>query len=395
MGKSLTIALTLLFLCDGMTADAQLFKKWKKKKQQQVEVAEVPQAVNLDTLQLPMADIATCSDNRFNRMAFLGIPLGISAKGFHDRLTAQGFSEPADQQNYYYLYQGTAYGGQLRLILMQSDSTRTVYAVDIEETTIRQTEADVRRRFYELKQQLRELYGDGYVCNSGEQYIINTPLGSVTLHYERTTGGGGFVIGYAIEDAKASRLEDMESGSQGVQGVQGVQGGQEIKENGLVEVVPHADIAGLGQMLLQAATPQRARLVLSLYDYTIGKETAALLPASFRMGDYLAKVSISKKTKMINAVTITANDRADLVKADLELMGYSLTPDPSPIERGGKETGSQGGKEPSYSNGVLTASLQEAADGQLVLTFAKAGSQGAKETRRQGGREPRRGGRRR
>ena len=145
MGKSLTIALTLLFLCDGMTADAQLFKKWKKKKQQQVEVAEVPQAVNLDTLQLPMADIATCSDNRFNRMAFLGIPLGISAKGFHDRLTAQGFSEPADQQNHYYLYQGTAYGGQLRLILMQSDSTRTVYAVDIEETTIRQTEAAVAR----------------------------------------------------------------------------------------------------------------------------------------------------------------------------------------------------------------------------------------------------------
>ena len=341
--------LVLVLLCCCTTADGQLFKKWKKKKIQ-AEAVEVKQTVNLDTLQLAMADIATCPDNKLNRMAFLEIPLGISAKGFHDRLTAQGFAEPADQQNYYYLYQGTAFGSQVRLILMQSDSTRTVYAVDIEETTIRQSETDARRRFMELKKQLQEVYGDGYVCNGGEQYVINTPLGSVTLHYERTTGGGGFVVGYAIEDAKADALAYAEAEDKG-----GEELPRTIHENGLAYVERHADIVGLGQMLLQAATPQKARVVLALYDYTLGKETAAVLPASFRMGDYQAWVSIPKRAKTLNAVTVTANDRADLVKADLERIGY--TP---------QETG--------YSNGVLTATVKEEANGQLSLTFAKPGA---------------------
>lgn len=338
----------MVLLCCCTTADAQLFKKWKKKKIQ-TEAVEVPQRVNLDTLQLAMMDISTCPDNKLNRMAFLGIPLGISAKGFHERLTAQDFIEPADQQNYYYLYQGTAFGSPVRLILMQSDSTRTVYAVDIEETTIRRSEADARRRFMELKQQLQEIYGDGYICYGGEQYVINTPLGSVTLHYERTTGGGGFVVGYAIEDAKADAQAYAEAEDKG-----GEELPRTIREDGLADVELHADIVNLGQMLLQAATPQRARVVLALYDYVIGKETAAVLPASFKMGDYLAKVNISKRAKILSAVTITANDRTDLVRADLERIGY--TP---------QETG--------YSNGVLTATLKEE-NGLLSLTFAKPGA---------------------
>lgn len=355
--RTLFLLVVALLVCN--TAEAQLFKKWKKKKVKTEVAMEQSQVVNTDTLQLPMADISTCRDNRLNRMAFLDIPLGISAKGFHERLTMQGFSEPTDQQGHYYLYQGRALGETVRVILMQSDSTHTVYAVDLEESAIRQSESEVRRRFQEVKQELTKVYGKGYVCNNGEQYVINTQLGTVTLHYERTTGGGGFVVGYAIEDAKADAQAFAEAEWQAAE-----EQPRRITERGLAEMLLHSDMAGIAQLVMQAGTPQKARAALAVYDYTVGRETAAVLPAEFLMGDYKAKVSIGKKARAITSVTVTANDTPELVKADLLRMGYTE-------------------KEGSYTNGVLNAKLQTAADNTLTLTMSRPGTaKSAKPVRR-------------
>lgn len=345
--QRILLLVALIVTCSTI-ADAQLFKKSKKKKKKQVEVVAAPQEVNRDSLQLPMADIATCQDNWLNRNAFLGIPLGITGKGFHNRLVAKGFTEPAHQQNFYYLYQGQCLGKNVRVNLMKSDSTGMVYAVSVEEVQAGQTEADARQRFQELKKQLRPVYGDGYVANGGEEYIMNSPLGSATLHYERMTGGAGYSVGYFIDDAKAyaQAWQEMEDRT-------GEEQPRRLDVNGLADTIRHADIAELAHALMQAGVPQKAKALLATYDYQTERETAVLLPAVFKMGGYYqARVSITKRGKTITAVTMTANDTQELVVADLMRMGYTV-----------QGTG--------YGNGVYQATLTQNAKGLLVLTVTK------------------------
>ncbi|MBQ7471480.1 MAG: hypothetical protein IJS97_03545 [Prevotella sp.] len=341
--------LLALLLSFSLTVDAQLFKKSKKKKKKhQVEVVAPLQEVNRDSLQLPMADIAICQDNWLNRNAFLGIPLGITGKGFHQRLVAKGFAEPAHQQNYYYLYQGQCRGKDVRVNLMKSDSTGMVYAVSVEEVQVGLTEAEARLRFQELKKQLRQEYGPGYVANSGEEYVVNSPLGSVTLHYERMTGGAGYSVGYFIDDAKAyaQAYKEMEDKT-------GEELPRKLDANGLADTIRHSDMAELTHALLVAATPQKAKALLAAYDYQLERETAVLLPAVFKMGDYYqARASVTKRGKTVTAVSIVANDTEELVTADLQRMGYT-------------------GEGPTYSNGAFKSTLSRNAKGLLVLTISK------------------------
>ena len=346
--RVLLLLAALLACC--VTADAQLFKKLKKKKKKQpVEaVAEVQPAVNTDSLQMAMADIRTCADNHFNRNAFLGIPMGISAKGFHTRLVAQGFSEPAHQQNYFYLYQGKAFGADARLYLLKSDSTAMVYGVSVEETAAGLTEQSARQRFQELKEQLSKVYGDGYVCSRGEEYVITTPLGAVSLHYERVAGGGGYSIGYQIDDAKAYSDAYREMADPA-----GEELPRDIDAGGLADTPCHSAIAELAQLLMLAGSPQKAKPLLATYDYKVGRETAAQLPATFSMGNgYQARATITKRGKAITAVAITANDRAELVRDDLLRLGFT-------------EEGT------TFVSGSLKATLTQNKQEQQVLSMSR------------------------
>ena len=82
---------TLALVCQS--ADAQFFKKLFKKKAKTEAKAPVAADGIDDDAQLALADIASCSDNRNNRNAFLNIPLGIKADRFEKLLLQQGFVE--------------------------------------------------------------------------------------------------------------------------------------------------------------------------------------------------------------------------------------------------------------------------------------------------------------
>ena len=284
----------LVLVCQS--ADAQFFKKLFKKKAKTEAKAPVAADGIDDDAQLALADIASCSDNRNNRNAFLNIPLGIKADRFEKQLLQQGFVERKNegaQTSKTYYYEGEVYGAKSLITLAVSEQTGRVYAVDVEDQTIYPSEQAVKQRFANLKKELVKVYGGGFIDNQGEAYTIQSRLGTVNMHYYQE------MEDKAYETAPRTIAE------------------------GLAEACGHTDLVGLGVKLLQNKTVKCAQEILLSYDYSLGKTTNKALSASLTIGDYKVVASLTRRKQTITAITLTANDNLAAVCRDLETNGFT------------------------------------------------------------------------
>ena len=310
--------LALALVCQS--ADAQFFKKLFKKKAKTEAKAPVAADGIDDDAQLALADIASCSDNRNNRNAFLNIPLGIKADRFEKLLLQQGFVERKNegaQTSKTYYYEGEVYGAKSLITLAVSEQTGRVYAVDVEDQTVYPSEQAVKQRFASLKKELVKVYGGGFIDNQGEAYTIQSRLGTVNMHYERNSLAACYTIGFALDDAKAYEMayQEMED--------KAYETAPRTITDGLAEACNHTDLVGLGVKLLQNKTVKGAQEILLSYDYSLGKTTNKALSASLTIGDYKVVASLTRRKQTITAITLTANDNLAAVYRDLETNGFT------------------------------------------------------------------------
>jgi phage antirepressor YoqD-like protein len=345
MKKLLMIGLALALVSEP--AEAQFFKKLFKKKRAKTEQKAAPKTDGIDdAVQTALVDVTTLTDNSNNRNAFLGIPLGIKAERFEQLLLEQGFAErkPEGKQTAKsYIYDGEVFGVRSTVTLAVTDQSARVYAVDVADETVYNSEKEVVARFLALKGQLQKVYGMGYVDNQGEAYTIQTRLGTVNLHYERGSLSSCYTLSFALDDAKAYRMAYDEMDDKEYETA------PRHIEAGLAEACRHTDLVGLGVKLLQNRTVKGAQNVLRNYDYTVGKLTAKVLPATFQMGDYQAAASLQRRKQGITAITLTAMDDAEAIRKDLQTYGFT----------------SDDGK--TFRQGKMTASVSLDKQGRVVL----------------------------
>lgn len=329
-------------------ADAQFLKKlFKKKAKTEKKASSKADGID-DDAQTAMVDIATLVDNTNNRNAFMGIPLGIKGERFEKQLLEKGFTErkPEGKQTAKsYIYDGEIFGTRATVTLAVSDQTDRVYAVDVTDETIYNSEKDVKARFVQVKKELQQVYGNGYVDNQGEAYTIQTRLGTVNLHYERGSLTSSYSLGFTLDDAKAYQMAYLEMEDKEYETVP-----RKI-EVGLAAACNHTDLVGLGVRLLQNRTVKGAQAMLGSYDYALGKATAKVVPASFKMDNYQATASLARKKQAITVVTLTATDDAEAVCKDLKTYGF--VSDDQKIWRQGK----------------MTAVVSTDKEGRVVLTL--------------------------
>ena len=309
-------------------AEAQFLKKlFKKKAKTERKTTKVADGTD-DSALVAMMDVTALSDNSNNRNAFMGIPLGIMGDRFEKLLLEKGFVERSHEGKY--IYDGEVYGTRAMVTLAVSDQTGRVYAVDVADETIYNSEKAVQKRFQQLKDELRKVYGAGYVDNQGEEYTIQTQLGTINLHYERNSLTSSYSLGFALDDAKAYAMAYAEMEDKEYEAVP-----RKI-ERGLAPACNHTDLVGLGVCLLQNPTVKGAHSVLRSYDYTLGKTTSKMLSASFLMGHYTATALLARRKQSITAITLTATDDIEAVQKDLGTNGF--TSDDQKIWRQGKMT---------------------------------------------------------
>lgn len=346
MKKIVFALLAVALVCQP--ADAQFLKKlFKKKAKTEKKASSKADGID-DDAQTAMVDIATLADNTNNRNAFMGIPLGIKGERFEKQLLEKGFTErkPEGKQTAKsYIYDGEIFGTRATVTLAVSDQTDRVYAVDVTDETIYNSEKDVKARFIQVKKELQQVYGNGYVDNQGEAYTIQTRLGTVNLHYERGSLTNSYSLGFALDDAKAyqmaySEMEDKE-----------YETAPRKIEVGLAAACNHTDLVGLGVRLLQNRTVKGAQAMLGSYDYTLGKATAKVVPASFKMDSYQATASLARKKQAITVVTLTATDDAEAVCKDLKTYGF-VSDD-----------------QKTWRQGKMTAVVSTNKEGRVVLTL--------------------------
>lgn len=331
-----------------LKADAQFFKKlFGKKKEKEVErVEKAPEQ------QTVMLDPATLEDNSNNRNGFMGIPLGIDAEVFDKRMKELGFAaieQKEKQTSKTYKYEGDVFGVKSFVTLNTSEKTNIVYAVDVVDPTVYSTEKAVTKRNTELKNEFVKTYGKGYVNKGGECYTIITQLGSVNLHYERITIGGGFNIGFVADDAKAYKVAYDEMADKDFEASP-----REIVK-GLAPVCNHIDVVGVGVKIMEEQLYSKARTTLTKHDYVLGKATSKALTATYKLpADYSCVLTLGRKGSKVNTVTITANEDKDLVMQDLKRCGF---------EEIGKNT---------YKSGRLRLTWTEDKQGRQVLKFSSA-----------------------
>lgn len=346
MKKIVFAVLAVALVCQP--ADAQFLKKLFKKKAKTEKKASAKADGIDDAVQTAMVDITTLADNTNNRNAFMGIPLGIKGERFEKQLLEKGFAErkPEGKQTAKsYIYDGEVFGARATVTLAVSDQTDRVYAVDVTDEAIYNSEKDVKARFVQVKKELQRVYGNGYVDNQGEAYTIQTRLGTVNLHYERGSLTSSYSLGFALDDAKAyqmaySEMEDKE-----------YETAPRKIEMGLAAACNHTDLVGLGVRLLQNRTVKSAQAMLGSYDYTLGKATAKVVPASFKMDGYQATASLARKKQAITVVTLTATDDAEAVCKDLKTYGF-ISDD-----------------QKTWRQGKMTAVVATDKEGRVVLTL--------------------------
>ncbi len=346
MKKIVFAVLAVALVCQP--ADAQFLKKlFKKKAKTEKKASSKADGID-DDAQTAMVDIATLVDNTNNRNAFMGIPLGIKGERFEKQLLEKGFTErkPEGKQTAKsYIYDGEIFGTRATVTLAVSDQTDRVYAVDVTDETIYNSEKDVKARFVQVKKELQQVYGNGYVDNQGEAYTIQTRLGTVNLHYERGSLTSSYSLGFTLDDAKAYQMAYLEMEDKEYETVP-----RKI-EVGLAAACNHTDLVGLGVRLLQNRTVKGAQAMLGSYDYALGKATAKVVPASFKMDNYQATASLARKKQAITVVTLTATDDAEAVCKDLKTYGF--VSDDQKIWRQGK----------------MTAVVSTDKEGRVVLTL--------------------------
>ena len=148
MKKIVFTLLAVALVCQP--ADAQFLKKLFKKKAKTEKKASVKTDGIDDDAQTAMIDIATLADHTNNRNAFMGIPLGIKGDRFEKQLLEKGFTErkPEGKQTAKsYIYDGEVFGTHSTVTLAVSDQTDRVYAVDVSDGTVYNSEKDVKARF--------------------------------------------------------------------------------------------------------------------------------------------------------------------------------------------------------------------------------------------------------
>ena len=347
MKKIVFALLAVALVCQP--ADAQFFKKLFKKKKAKTEKMATPKTDGIDDeTQTAMADIASLADNTNNRNAFLGIPLGIKGARFEKLLLEKGFVErkPEGKQTAKsYIYDGEVFGARATVTLAVSDQTDRVYAVDVADETIYHSEKDVKARFQVVKEELKKVYGKGYVDNQGEAYTIQTRLGTVNLHYERGSLTSSYSLSFALDDAKAYKMayaemeeKEYETAPRNI-------------ETGLAAPCNHTDVVGLGVRLWQNRTVKGAQTTLQGYDYTLGKATAKVVPATFVMDSYQATASLARRKQAITVVTLTATDDVEAVCKDLKTYGF-VSDD-----------------QKTWRQGKMTAVVTTDKEGRVVLTL--------------------------
>lgn len=347
MKKIVFALLAVALVCQP--ADAQFFKKLFKKKKAKTEKMATPKTDGIDDeAQTAMADIASLADNTNNRNAFLGIPLGIKGARFEKLLLEKGFVErkPEGKQTAKsYIYDGEVFGARATVTLAVSDQTDRVYAVDVADETIYHSEKDVKVRFQVVKEELKKVYGKGYVDNQGEAYTIQTRLGTVNLHYERGSLTSSYSLSFALDDAKAYKMayaemeeKEYETAPRNI-------------ETGLAAPCNHTDVVGLGVRLWQNRTVKGAQTTLQGYDYTLGKATAKVVPATFVMDSYQATASLARRKQAITVVTLTATDDVEAVCKDLKTYGF-VSDD-----------------QKTWRQGKMTAVVTTDKEGRVVLTL--------------------------
>ena len=310
---------TFLFFM-SQPAGAQFLKKlFKKKAKTEKKVVTKTDGID-DAAQTAMLDITTLADNSNNRNAFLGIPLGIKGERFEQLLLEKGFTErkaEGKQTAKSYIYDGEAFGKRVTVTLAVSDLTGRVYAVDVTDETIYNSEKDVKARFQEVKGELQKVYGNGYVDNQGEAYTIQTRLGTVNLHYERGSLTSSYSLGFALDDAKAYKMAYTEMEDKEYESI------PRNIETGLAAPCNHTDLVGLAVCLYQNRTVKGAQTTLRSYDYTLGKATAKAVQATFKMPDYQAIASLTRRKQAITAISLTATDDMEAVCKDLKTYGFT------------------------------------------------------------------------
>ncbi len=345
MKKIIAFAFALMLV--GQPAHAQFWKKiFKKKAKTEKKAATKADGID-DLVQTALADISA-ADNMNNRNAFVGIPLGIKADRFEKLLLEKAYSERQQEGPHTsksYIYSGEVYGEKATVTLAVSEQTARVYAVDVEEEKVYNSEKEVAARFRTLKGMLTDTYGKGFVSRQGETYTIISQLGSVYLHYERGAMSNSYTIGVIFEDAKAYRMAYGEMSDTAYEEK------PRVIANGLASPCRHTDIVGLAVALSGAATQQKAVQVFKNYEYVVGRANARLLPASFQMNDYQASVSVALKRKKVVGVTIVANDEMDAVQRDLQTEGF-VTSD-----------------QKTYRQGKQKVTLSVDKQGRVVLTI--------------------------
>ena len=318
MKKMIFALLSAIMVCQP--ADAQFLKKIFKKKAKTEKKAKKNADGIDDAAQIAMADIATLADNTNNRNAFMGIPLGIKASLFEKQLLEKGFTERVLEGKHTaksYIYDGDVYGTKCTITLAVSDATDRVYAVDVTEDTIYPSLKAVKERFAKVKSELLKVYGHGYVDNQGEAYTIQTQLGTVNLHYERGSLTSSYTCGFALDDAKAYKMAYSEMDDKEYETA------PRTIDAGLAAACNHTDLVGLGVLLYQNRTLKGAQTVLASYDYTVGKATAKVLTASFKMDGYQATASLTRRRQAITTITLTASDDIEALCKDLATYGFS------------------------------------------------------------------------
>lgn len=318
MKKIVLLLLAVAFV--SLPADAQFFKKlFKKKAKTEAKASAKDDAIN-DDAQVALADINTFADNRNNRNAFLGIPLGIKAARFEQMLLQQGFTERKNegkQTSKTYFYEGEVYGAKSLITLAVSDQTGRVYAVDVEDQTVYPSLQDVQQRFATLKKELVKVYGCGFIDNHGEAFTIQNRLGTVNMHYERNSQTTSYGIGFALDDAKAYQKAYQEMDDKEYETA------PRTIADGLAAACNHTDLVGLSVKLLQNKTLKGTQDVLRAYDYTIEKTKAKAVTASFAMDDYQVSVTITRRKQNVTLITLVANDDLQAVCRDLQTNGFT------------------------------------------------------------------------
>lgn len=351
MNKVSTVVLSVLIGFVPLEADAQFFKKLFKKKPKTEVVTEAKENVK-DDVQTVMLNTDSLADNSNNRNGFLGIPLGINADRFEKALIAKGFEAietVGNQTAKTYRFTGEVMGSKSKLTLVVSEKTATVYAVDVEEPVVYNTEADVKKRFGQLKEMLVGIYGKGFVDNGGECYNIVTKLGCVNIHFERITIGGGYMIGFSVDDAKAYATAYDEMAEKEY----------ETKPRnitlGLADLDKHTDVVGLGTKIISGKTLTKARSILKEYEYTTNKITTRELQASLKLpGGYTSKITVRRRGRSVTGVTIVANEDETLLNQAVKVGGY--------IDSGKN----------AYRNGKIRMNKDKDKQGNQILKFTAA-----------------------